>query len=288
MSVLSFQTVPAEGETGRFTDIRRREETSSTNAEVLELARVGAPEGLVVVADHQTAGRGRRGRLWIAPPGSALLASVLLRPRLPAVDAHLVALAAALAASDACFEVASVRPALKWPNDLVLEDPVNEDPVNEDPLKEGESGFGRGFMAGGGATGKLAGILAQSLVEGDVLRSVVVGLGCNVTAAAATLPGAVCLEAAAGRPVDRNALLGAWLGHLDRWYASALVGEGGRRTVLEAYRRRCSTLGRRVRVELADGAVEGRAVDVADDGRLVVEDANGRREISAGDVVHLR
>lgn len=258
--------MPAEGETGRFTDIRRREETSSTNAEVLELARVGAPEGLVVVADHQTAGRGRRGRVWIAPPGSALLASVLLRPRLAAVDAHLVTLAAALAASDACYQVAGIRPALKWPNDLVLEAPLNEV----------------------GASGKLAGILAHSLVEGDVLHAVVVGMGCNVTAAAATVPAAVCLEAAAGRPVDRDALLGAWLGHLDHWYASALVGEGGRRNVLEAYRRWCSTLGRRVRVELADGAVEGRAVDVTDDGRLVVETATGRRWISAGDVVHLR
>ncbi|MGI8758247.1 MAG: biotin--[acetyl-CoA-carboxylase] ligase [Acidimicrobiales bacterium] len=246
---------------GRFADVRVLRETGSTHREVLEAARAGAPEGVVVVADHQTAGRGRRGRAWLAPPGSALLVSVLLRPRLAAAEVHLVTLAAALAAVDACRGVAGVEPSLKWPNDVVVE--------------------------GEGGTGKLAGILAESLVAGDVVQAVVVGMGLNVTPAAATQPAAVCLEDLAGRGVDRSALLAAWLEHLDRWYA-AVSGPGSRSEVLEAYRKGCATLGRHVRVELSGGAFEGRALDITAHGSLVVEKGGETTEVSAADVVHLR
>ncbi len=99
--------------------MRRFPELGSTNAHLLELARRGAPDGVVVVADHQTAGRGRLGRQWASPPGASLLASVLRRPHLPPQRLHLVALAVAVAAGDACEAVAGFRPELKWPNDLV-------------------------------------------------------------------------------------------------------------------------------------------------------------------------
>src|SRR5690606_32978179 len=102
----------------------------------LELARAGEPEGIVLVADHQTGGRGRRGRTWEAPPGASLLCSVLLRP--PAAVAPLVTMAVGLAASDATHELAGLRPRLKWPNDLVW---------------PGD---------GSGADRKLAGILAEA------------------------------------------------------------------------------------------------------------------------------
>ena len=126
----------------RFSDIRRFATIDSTNRYVLECAATGAPEGLVAVADEQTAGRGRLGRRWIAPPGAALLVSVLLRPALPPDRMHLVTLAAALALVDVVPEDARV----KWPNDVVIGDR------------------------------KLAGILAES--DGD--GAVVVGMGCNV------------------------------------------------------------------------------------------------------------
>ncbi len=104
----------------RFADIRRVASTGSTNADVMELARQGEPEGIVVVADVQTAGRGRAGRTWTAPPGASLLCTVLLRP--PASVAGLVTFALSVAAAEACEAVAGVAPGLKWPNDLVVED----------------------------------------------------------------------------------------------------------------------------------------------------------------------
>ena len=106
---------------GREWDIHRLDEVDSTNTYVRDRARHGAPAGLVAVADHQTAGRGRLDRRWESPPGANLLASVLLRPACDGDDVHLCAGAVALAAADACREVAGVEPVLKWPNDLLLE-----------------------------------------------------------------------------------------------------------------------------------------------------------------------
>src|SRR5829696_428602 len=217
----------------RFGEVRWVEETDSTNTRLLDEARGGAPEGVVLVADHQTAGRGRLGRRWESPPASSLLVSVLLRPAVPLDRAHLVTMAAGLAASDACQAVAGVRPGLKWPNDLVIDD------------------------------AKLAGLLAESVVEGDTLRALVVGMGLNVTEAPAE--GATCLASHAAGPVERRPLLDAWLTRLDA-RLDALDG------VLADYRPRCATLGRDVRVERPDGSVlTGTAVDVTDAGHLVVD-----------------
>ncbi|HEV2809172.1 MAG TPA: biotin--[acetyl-CoA-carboxylase] ligase [Acidimicrobiales bacterium] len=247
--------MPASGEPGRFADVRRCDQTDSTNADLLALAGAGAPEGIVVVTDFQRSGRGRRGRAWTAPPGSALLVSVLLRPPLAPRAAHLVTMAAALAAADACGDVAGVHPGLKWPNDLVVE------------------------RAPG--TAKLAGLLAESVVEGDRLDAVVVGMGCNLRAAPA---GAVHLEDLAGRPVDRDELLVTWLSHLDARYPTP--SRAG--ALLDDYRRRCTTLGRTVRVELEGATFEGQASGVTEDGHLLVDTVAGARDVAAGDVVHLR
>jgi BirA family biotin operon repressor/biotin-[acetyl-CoA-carboxylase] ligase len=234
----------------RFGDVRWVEETDSTNTRLLDEARGGAPEGVVLVADHQTAGRGRLGRRWESPPASSLLVSVLLRPAVPLDRAHLVTMAAGLAASDACEAVAGVRPGLKWPNDLVVDD------------------------------AKLAGLLAESVVEGDALRALVVGMGLNVTAAPAE--GATSLADLAGGPVERRPLLDAWLVHLDA-RLGALHG------VLDDYRPRCATLGREVRVERPGGAaLTGRAVDVTDVGHLVLDTGSGQVSVAVGDVVHVR
>lgn len=159
--------------------MRRLAEVDSTNRAALHLARSGASEGLVVVADRQTAGRGRRGRTWEAAARSSLLVSVLLRPELSPERLHLAAAVAALAASDACAAGAGFRPGLKWPNDLVVGDR------------------------------KLAGVLAE--VEGD---AVVVGVGLNVAASAPWPEGAVAAEEVAGRAVAVDALLDAFLSSL--------------------------------------------------------------------------
>jgi BirA family biotin operon repressor/biotin-[acetyl-CoA-carboxylase] ligase len=220
----------------------------STNRRALDAARAGAAGDLVVVADEQTAGRGRLGRTWEAPPGSSLLVSVLLTP---AGDAARAVMAAGVALAAAVEDVAELDAALKWPNDLVVHDR------------------------------KLAGLLAET--EGDAL---VVGAGCNVDwegfpddlAATAT---ACNLEA--GRPVDRDALLDAFL---DRFADALAAGDA----VVADHRARLATLGRTVRVEPVRGDdLVGTAVGVTDDGALVVRDDDGiDHTIVAADVHHLR
>jgi BirA family biotin operon repressor/biotin-[acetyl-CoA-carboxylase] ligase len=216
---------------------------------------------VVAVADRQTAGRGRLNRTWEAPPGSALLVSVLLRPDLLPTHLHSTTMAAAVAASDACDEVAGFRPLLKWPNDVVVE--------------------GR----------KLAGLLAEAELSGDHVDAVVVGMGLNVNwdrPPVGLEDIAVAASEVAGAPVDREALLTHFLNRLEEHY-SALVEPGGWRGVLLNYRRLSSTLGRDVRVELAGESFTGKAVEVTGEGHLLVDVGGGDvRRIPAGDVVHLR
>ncbi len=236
--------------TTRFTDITLLAVTDSTNRVVAERAAAGAAEGLVVAADLQTAGRGRLDRTWEAQSGTSLLVSILLRPvDLPVARWHLITAAAGLAGRRACQHVAGFSPDLKWPNDLLVGD------------------------------GKLAGILAEA--RGSAL---VIGMGCNVHDAP---PGAACLDAAAGRRVDRSDLLGAWLAALD----SCL----GRWDELAAdYAATCSTVGRVVAVE-RDGdpaggqRLVGLAEAIDDQGRLVVRPTTGPAvAVAAGDVIHVR
>ena len=248
----------------RFDDVRWYGQVASTNSVVADLARAEAREGLVVVADHQTAGRGRMGRTWEEASGSGLLLSVLLRPVHAPARAPMLTLAMALAASEACAEVAGITPLLKWPNDLVA----------------------GGDQGDQGDQGKVGGILGETVSSGAGL-GVVLGIGLNVKAGHPLPPPGVALEALAGRRVDRSALLVALLHHLDHRYG-ALDREDGWDALLEDYRARSATLGRAVRVELAGTAVEGEAVDVTPEGHLVVDTNGQRRQVPAGDVVHLR
>ncbi len=240
-------------------EIRRFAEIDSTNTYVSDQARLGAAEGLVAVAEHQTAGRGRLDRSWESPPGANLLASVLLRPHCEADDLHLCSGALALAAADACAEAAGVDPVLKWPNDLLV----------------------------GGS--KLAGVLAEADFEGSRLRGVVVGIGVNVGWPGPAEAGGTCLDDAGGRaqPVDKEVLLDLMLEGLAR-RRPLLDEEAGRRTLADEVRRRCATVGQRVRVTLPNGDLTGVASTIDDAGYLVVETETGRRPVSAGDVVHLR
>ncbi|HEY6533196.1 MAG TPA: biotin--[acetyl-CoA-carboxylase] ligase, partial [Acidimicrobiales bacterium] len=223
----------------------------------------------VLVADHQTAGHGRLGREWTAPPGSSLLVSVLLRPDLAPGDAFLVLGAAAVAACDACRDVAGCHPGIKWPNDLVI--------------VAGDRFAGR----------KIAGLLAETIVRDGRLEAVVVGMGLNVNwddrPPSALDEIAVALDRIVGRPVDRDALLESWLRGLDHWLTELDTPEGRER--LQARVRNLSaTVGRRVRVEQASGTLVGDAVDITPAGHLVISPDGGgpRIEVAVGDVVHLR
>ena len=174
-----------------------------------------------------------------------------------------------MAACQACSEVASVFPGIKWPNDLVV--------------VAGERFSGR----------KLAGILAESVIADGRIDAVVVGMGLNVNWPA-VLPAeladtAVALDHVVGHPVDREALLLSWLGHLDGWL-DRIGSPEGRDSLLREVRGHSATLGRRVRVQMPDRSIEGTAVDVTAAGHLLVtpDGAAEAIEVSVGDVVHLR
>ena len=251
----------------RFADLRWVAETGSTNADLLALAHDDPSlDGVVLVADHQTAGRGRLGRTWEAPAGAGLLCSTLLRPDLEPSQLHLITVAVGVAASDACAEVAGVRPRLKWPNDLLV--------AHAD-----------------GTDRKLAGILAESVVRDVRVDALVVGMGINVNWPA-DLPAelaaiATSLNHHAGHDVDREDLLVAHLRGLST-LLDQLGTDDGRLALLGRYRDLSATLGREVRVETSTGSITGIATDVDRDGHLLVDVDGHVRTVAAGDVVHLR
>jgi BirA family biotin operon repressor/biotin-[acetyl-CoA-carboxylase] ligase len=234
------------------------DETDSTNADLL--ADVAAPDRSVLVAEHQSAGRGRFDRRWSSPPRAGLTFSVLLRPAVPLLHWGWLPLLTGLALHEAVTEHAGVPTSVKWPNDLLAH-------------------------PGGG---KLAGILAQSSGE-----AVVVGVGLNVDTTADELPvdTATSLALCGAGPLDRTDLLAAILRRVDARVAQwgDCGGDAGACGLAAAYRAACSTIGRAVRVTLTDDAeVRGEAVDVDDIGRLVVRTADGEQAVGAGDVEHLR
>ena len=248
-----------------------RAETGSTNADVAEAAGRGEPEGLVVVAEQQTAGRGRRDRQWVSPPRAGLTLSVLLRPddtgngwpAAPRQAYGWLPLLAGVALLEAVRQRAEVQVALKWPNDLLVKD------------------------------AKCAGILAEV-----VDSAVVLGIGLNVSTRADELPAittglpATSLLVAGAQQTDRDPLLRALLRGLASWYAGWRESGGDAELcgLLAAYRRDCSTIGRDVRVHLPAGDVlTGRATTVDADGQLVIRTDDGaERRVSAGDVRHVR
>ena len=244
----------------RFAGLDWVDETGSTNADLLARAAAGEAEGAVLATEHQSAGRGTKGRTWVDTPGAQLMVSVLLRPTLVAAKLGRLTMAWSVAAADACREVTGVAARLKWPNDVY-------DPAGER---------------------KVAGVLAESqLGPGGRVEAVVIGMGmnCNGGVPEGTgVPGA-SLDQLAEREgsIDRVALLVALLRRFDELYPRAAEPE-----VLELYRERSATIGRRVRLELKDRVLEGTAVDVTDDGHLVVEVDGGRTAYAAADVVHLR
>jgi BirA family biotin operon repressor/biotin-[acetyl-CoA-carboxylase] ligase len=234
----------------------------STNAEVAARARAGAEAGLVLVADHQTAGRGRLDRTWVTPPGAALTFSVLLAPdRVPVARWPWLPLLAGIAVAEGVRRVAEVDCSLKWPNDVLVDDR------------------------------KLAGILVER-VERPSGAVAVVGVGLNVSQGADELPVAtatsLALEGAA--TTDRTVVLREVLRSLEalfvQWQADS--GDPGRGLV-DSYVRRCGTLGREVRVDLPAGEqVVGVATGIDTEGRLEVRTPEGPRILGAGDVVHVR
>lgn len=235
------------------------DEIASTNDRARELLSQPDGEGRAVVAEVQTAGRGRRGRTWTSPGGLNLAVSVALRPRLTTADAWQLAAAAALAAWDACNRFAPVT--LKWPNDIV---------ADPDGLKVG-------------------GILIETTVEGERVAEAVIGIGLNLNWARGDMPpelasGATSLAELAAVTVDRGEVLDGLLDALD----DEIVGIESGHSPRDRYRAACSTLGHEVEIEAGDGPVHGRAVDIDEHGALVVETASGPLHLASGEIVRLR
>jgi BirA family biotin operon repressor/biotin-[acetyl-CoA-carboxylase] ligase len=241
-----------------WSSIRVVDSVGSTNAELASLARSGAASGTVLVAESQTAGRGRLDRVWTAPPRSGLTFSLLMRPAVDAATWGWFPLLAGVAVAGSVGALAELDVRLKWPNDVLV----------------GER--------------KLAGILAERVDDALVL-----GIGLNVSLRADELPAAnaTSLQIEDSVVVDRMPLLLAVLRTTGRLYDEfvAASGDADASGLRSAYRGLCATLGRSVRADLPGGrVVTGDAVDVDGSGRLVLDTADGTDAIGAGDVVHVR
>lgn len=245
-------------------DVRLLETAPSTSAVAAEAARAGAGQGLVVVADHQTAGRGRLDRAWTTPPGSALTFSLVLAPDgVPLRRWPWLPLLTGIAVAEGVRRATGVDAVLKWPNDVLVGDR------------------------------KLAGILVER-VERPAGAVAVVGVGINVGLRTEELPvptaTSLLLEGQDGRAPDRTVVLREVLRTLEALYLQWHAEQGDPARGLHAsYVRRCASLGRDVHVDLPDGSTfAGRAEAVDADGALVVASGTERRAFHAGDVVHAR
>lgn len=237
------------------------EQIPSTNAEAFRLAEGGAVEGTVVLADRQTAGKGRLGRQWVSPGGVNLYLSVILRPPLPPYEAPQLTFISAVAVARAIEEETGLKPAIKWPNDLLL------------------NGC------------KVAGLLNEMNAESDLVGFVVLGIGINLNMEAAQFPDdlrtpATSLLLAGGRPVSRMAFAVRLLTALDAEYARfRQVGFG---PVRAEWSRRCNAFGRQVSVSSGGQTLQGPFAGIDHDGALLLTLSDGRLErIMSGDVTVL-
>lgn len=248
---------------GLWTEVEVVRSSPSTNAALVKRAADPAADGVVLVAEHQTAGRGRLGRTWTAPPRAAITGSVLVRPRdIEVARWPWIPLLAGLAVAATLRREALVAATVKWPNDVLVEER------------------------------KLAGVLVERVEAARGSAAAVIGIGLNVSQRAEELPvpSATSLALEGAATTDRSVLLRAVLraleGLLTDWYTSGGDPASG---LGPAYVEACGTLGRRVRLDHGDGtSTVGNAVGVDGGGRLLVRTAGRQVSFGAGDVVHLR
>ena len=245
----------ATGRVGR--PLLHYDRVASTMPLASELAGAGATDGTTILAEEQTAGRGRRGRGWFAPRGSAILCSIVFRPPLAPDGLFALGASVSLGICTGVERVTGLQPLVKWPNDLLL----------------------------GGR--KVAGILVTSRLVGGSLDYAVAGFGLNVNLHPEDVPArglaATSLAAELGRPVERLTLLAAILEGIDAAYDLFLRGE--RERLHAAWRARLAGRGEPIRVETEEGLVEGLFEDVDADGALRVAGTSGPVRLLAGDVI---
>lgn len=234
------------------------EELDSTNSTAFALAEKGAADGTCLIAEHQRGGKGRLGRTWSSPKAQNILLSVVLRPRITAFDAPRVTLAAAVCVARAIERETGLRPRIKWPNDLLL---------NER---------------------KLCGILTEMSAETDRVSFIVVGIGLNVNSDPADLPaGSTSLATASGSVLRRAPLVRAILTELDSAYDR--IRDGVFDGIATAWEEYSGTTGQRVIAHLPGRTIQGAAQGIDADGALWIRTDSGLQErVLTGDVVHLR
>lgn len=238
--------------------IIRLAQVESTNNLAREYAEQGEKEGLAITAQEQVAGRGRMGRKWIVPANTSLQFSVLLRPAFPPSHASRLTPMAGLAVARTLESELNLQPGLKWPNDVLLN--------------------GK----------KVSGILNESGIQGDTLTYVILGIGLNVNYTMRLYPELVAtattLQDETGRELDRESLEAALLLELERYYARIRAGE----SLLDEYRERLTMLGQNIRVSNNEQILEGIAMDVDEDGALVLLANNSTFRLLSGDVTILK
>ncbi len=250
------------GERGLIREVLFFDTVDSTNQIAREMASNGLPGGVAIFAESQKKGKGRLGRQWFSPHGVNLYLSIFLRPHQPPREFPLFSIAAAVALVHAIRSVTGLAVAIKWPNDIIWNDK------------------------------KVAGILIESECHGDQAAPLVIGIGINVNMNPGDFPPgidatAVSLKMALGQSIDRSdlaiALLDAFLDqHL-------LVEEGKKDFLLLTMKQYCQTMGRRIMVQTARQQFEGWALDIEEDGTLLVKMGDHtQRKILVGDITHLR
>ncbi len=241
--------------------ILRYESLASTNTEAARLALQGAEEGLSVVADEQTAGRGRLQRTWVSPKGAGLYFSILLRPTIPLNQWSLMTFMAALAVGDALLAASGLQTDIKWPNDILA----------------GER--------------KICGILAET-IETNAGRALVIGIGINLTREAFPedlAERATSVAEITNRRPERETILAALLQAISRWYSLLQESDGSRKIVAAWVSRSSYAEGKLVKVINGDETLRGITRGVEDDGALRLEtETNGIRVVRSGDVVSVR
>jgi BirA family biotin operon repressor/biotin-[acetyl-CoA-carboxylase] ligase len=235
-------------------------ELDSTNNYARALAESGAPEGVVVIAEQQSQGRGRLARRWASPAYVNLYCSIILRPALPPARAPQITLTAAVALSETIASFSPVSPTIKWPNDI---------------------------LAGGK---KLAGVLTEAVSDARQIDFVVLGIGVNLNYSLEAMPAeirerATSLSILTGQRINREDFSRRLIQALDRCYG--ILEAEGFAALAPLWDARFGLRGRAVRVEMIDGSITGRALGIDADGLLIVECGGALQRIVAGDVIPL-